>query len=70
MTESGTPYSIRVDAAVTPAVSRELWLVTWLLWIPHYVGERLPERAEGPPAQPSGRPESGLTPRAAPAPAH
>ena len=38
MTEARTPYPVRVDASQDPAqVSRWLWLVKWLLLIPHFV---------------------------------
>jgi uncharacterized protein DUF4389 len=37
VTEERSPYPVRVDAVLDPDVSRWLWLVKWLLLIPHYV---------------------------------
>jgi hypothetical protein len=37
VTENRTPYPIRVDASLDPSVSRWLWLVKWLLLIPHFI---------------------------------
>jgi uncharacterized protein DUF4389 len=37
VTENRTPYPVRVDASDDASVSRWMWLVKWLLLIPHFV---------------------------------
>jgi hypothetical protein len=37
VTEQHTPYPVRVDAAVDRPLSRWLWLVKWLLLVPHAI---------------------------------
>jgi Domain of unknown function (DUF4389) len=37
MTENRTPYPLRVDASPEPSASRALWLIKWILLIPHFV---------------------------------
>ncbi|MBW0100502.1 DUF4389 domain-containing protein, partial [Pseudonocardia sp. KRD-184] len=37
MAATGPSYPVRVDAAAQPSASRGLWLVKWVLLVPHYV---------------------------------
>jgi hypothetical protein len=37
MTTSGLVYPVRVDASAQPDASRGLWLIKWLLLLPHYI---------------------------------
>ncbi len=37
MNASHTPYPVHVDASLDPSISRWLWLVKWVLVLPHYI---------------------------------
>ena len=37
MTESRDPYPVHVGASLDPSTSHGLWLIKWLLLIPHYI---------------------------------
>jgi uncharacterized membrane protein SirB2 len=55
MTESRDPYPGHVDASLDPSTSRGLWLVKWLLLIPHYIVLALVSERPTQTSQPNNR---------------